>query len=238
MGQFDQTARQGSKVDGKAFFGWVFGRSAAEPALLFERWDDTRRLVCPGEPDRTNDLLAWLHCRAKPNLQVCVIVEAEEEPERGILYRLGQYELTLGKEVAPDGSGPGAPVVRSVLLNLTGRQSPTRLDWEVPGVGEGSRVVPEIVNLAEEDAAATLAGIASGRFGLAILHWIALMKGGGDSALIERWKEVAGTESDMAKRATYRDLTLVFAELIREQVNWLRGSGELGNERIHLYQDV
>jgi hypothetical protein len=113
-------------------------------------------------------------------------------------------------------------VIRSVLLNLTGRQQPERLEWEAPGLGQGSRVIPVIVDLAEEDAAATLADIASRRFGLAILPWVPLMKGGGEPALIERWKEIAALEGDVSRRALYRDMALVFAELIREQVNWLR----------------
>jgi hypothetical protein len=98
MGQFDQTARPLSKMDGPAFFAWGLSRSAPGTRLSFVQWDDTRRLVIPGEPDRTNDLVAQLRDDSRPERPVWFIAEVEEEPEKGILYRLGQYEFLLGKE--------------------------------------------------------------------------------------------------------------------------------------------
>jgi hypothetical protein len=47
-GQFDQTARPLAKMDG-AFFGWALSFCQPRPRLTFLGWDDTRRLVCPGE---------------------------------------------------------------------------------------------------------------------------------------------------------------------------------------------
>jgi hypothetical protein len=38
--------------------------------------------------------------------------------------------------------------------------------------------------------------------------------------LIEEWKRVAQMEPNAPKRAAYRDLALVFAELSKELVNW------------------
>jgi hypothetical protein len=95
--------------------------------------DDLRRLVCPGEPDRTNDLLAVLANRAEPRRPVWMVVEREEAPERGMLYRLGQYGLLLGKEVAPSLDQVTEPIVGTLLLNLTGRQQPPALRWQLPG---------------------------------------------------------------------------------------------------------
>jgi hypothetical protein len=40
---------------------------------------------------------------------------------------------------------------------------------------------------------------------------------------IERWKQLAGREPDVEKRALYRSFALEFAELIPELVNWQRG---------------
>src|SRR5947207_903228 len=70
------------------------------------------------------------------------------------------------------------------------------------------------------DAGATLANIAAGRTGLCVLPWIPLLAGGGQRDLIEEWKRVALTEPDTHKRATSRDMALVFAELSKELVNW------------------
>src|ERR1035441_4292007 len=54
-----------------------------------------------------------------------IVAEIEEEPEPGIFYRTGHYELLLGKEVNPS-CDPGGPAVGSLVLNLTGSQKPPR----------------------------------------------------------------------------------------------------------------
>jgi hypothetical protein len=223
MGQFDQTARSVAKMNGAAFFGWTLGRYGSPAPLVFERWDDTRRLVCPGEPDRTNDLVALLHVPDHPERQVWMVVEVEVEPERGIFYRLGQYEFLLGKEVAPLADPDSEPQVGSVLLNLTGRQKPECLQWDLPGLPFGSRVAPVLMDLAWEDASATLAAIEANLLAPPVLPWLALMRGGGDPGLIGNWKRLVEKEVDPADWAFYRDAALVFAELTKEQVNWLRG---------------
>src|SRR4051794_33678736 len=82
MGQFDQTARPLSKMDGTAFFGWGLACSAAGVRLSFVRWDDARRLVSPGESDRTNDLVALMRDEDRPKRPVWLIAEVEQEPEK------------------------------------------------------------------------------------------------------------------------------------------------------------
>lgn len=46
------------------------------------------------------------------------------------------------------------------------------------------------------------------------------MSGAGDSAIIERWKELAGAEPDSRRRADYGGLALVFAELAGVHSIW------------------
>src|SRR5688572_15843226 len=127
MGQFDQIARLSGKLDAADLFGWAFGRLLPPPPLSFARWDDSRRLGSPGEPDKTNDLLAVLDNLQEPHRPVWMIVEAQEEPQRGMLYRLGQYELALGKEIAPQIDPDREPIISSLLLTLTGEQRPASL---------------------------------------------------------------------------------------------------------------
>jgi hypothetical protein len=45
--------------------------------------------------------------------------------------------------------------------------------------------------LADEDAAAVIAGIASGKFSPWLLGWVPLMQHGGESAIIAAWREAA-----------------------------------------------
>jgi hypothetical protein len=220
MGMFDQSGRQASKLDGAPFFAWALGHFEPVPALVFERWDDTRRLTFAGGPDRTNDLVAVLHHAGAPERKAFAIVEIETEPERFIFQRLGGYELALSVEVSRNVTPEDEPSVGSILINLTGEQPRTKLELGLPGTGKKTWIEPPIINLQQDAAAGTLANIAAGRLGLAILPWIPLMAGGGQPALIEEWKRVTLTEPDANKREKFAALALVFAELTRELVNW------------------
>lgn len=221
MGQFDQTARPAVKLDGAAFFGWAFSCCTPRPKLSFQTWDDTRRLVCPGEPERTNDLVALCRDETAPSRPIWLVAEIEEEPEPGIFYRLGQYEMLLGKEVNATGD-PAGPAVGALLLNLTGTQGQRRLAWSYGGIS-GSSVAPLVVDVAGQDAVATLTRIEAGEVGLTVLPFLALMQGGGTPEFIARWKQVAERDQNAGRCVQYREAAIVFAELTRYQVNWLRG---------------
>jgi predicted transposase YdaD len=90
---------------------------------------------------------------------------------------------------------------------------------------EGPRTLLEVGerNMAAENAAATLAGITEGRIAACLLPWIPLMQGGGETAIIERWKELASAEPDSRRRAEYGALALVFAEAARRREAWKQG---------------
>jgi hypothetical protein len=219
MATFDEAARQACKVSGPGLIQWL-DRFADEPmAADFARWDDTRRTSWPGGPERTDDVVCLLRHRAdgKP---AHLIVEVATEPDPDDLARLGIYELLLGMEVRA--VVEGGPPVYGAILHLTGTRKggPLRLTRSVnnPGV----LVQPIEVWLAEQSAAETLALIEAGEVALCVLPWVVLMRGGGESEVIERWKQLAGREPDVPRRVLYRSLALVFAELIPELVNWQR----------------
>ncbi len=221
MGQFDQTARPLAKMDGSAFFAWAFGCCDPPPRLTFVAWDDTRRLVSPGEPDRTNDLVALLRDEDHPTRQTWFVVEIQDEPERGIVYRSGQYELLLAKEVNP-ACHPDGPAVGSLVLNLTGTQNPARLEWAWGPFG--TRLAPFIVDVASQDAGVTLTRIENGEVGLTILPFLALMQDGGTRDFIERWKLVVECEAFESRRVELKEAAIVFAELTRYQADWIRAT--------------
>ena len=220
MGQFDQTARPVAKEDGAAFFAWAVSCCVPAHGLTFLGWDDTRRLVRPGEPDRTNDLVALFRDDGHKGRQTWLVAEIEEEPEPGVFYRTAHYELLLGKEVNPS-CDPAGPAVGSLVLNLTGVQNPARLEWAWSGFG--TRLAPFVVDVSRQDAEATLGRIERSELGLTVLPFLALMDGGGTVAFIDRWKRAVETDPDVRRRALYRDSALVFAELTPRQPNWLRG---------------
>jgi hypothetical protein len=220
MGMFDQTARQACKLDGPPFFAWLLRQCDPPPALVFERWDDTRRLALPGDADRTDDVVAVLCRPDAPEQRTWMIVEVETEPKRLIFHRLGGYALLLSAEVSQAPSPVDEPPVATALLNLTGQPQRTGLRLMLPGTPFGLTVAPLVVNLRQIQAAVTLAEMVAGQTGLCLLPWIPLMAGGGDPAVIEEWKRVALTEPDVQRRLMYRDWALVFAELAKELVNW------------------
>lgn len=221
VGQFDQTARPLCKLDGGSFVAWALACCAPRPPLTFDGWDDTRRLVRPGEPDRTNDLVALVRDEARPGGQAWLIAEIEEEAEPGVFYRMGDYELRLGREVNPT-CDPDGPAVASLVVNLTGAQPAARLEWAWGG--HGTRIAPFVVDVAAQDAVATLERIERGEVGLTVLPFLALMKGGGTPEFVGRWKRAVEAEPDEGRRLMYRDAALTFVDLKPWSVNWLRGT--------------
>ncbi len=222
MGQFDQTARPLAKLDAAGFFAWAFSCWSPVPRLTFVRWDDVRRLVCPGEPDRTNDLVALFRDEDNPRRPTWLVAEIEAEPEAGIIYRLGQYELLLGKEVNP-ACNPGGPAVASLLLNLTGTQKTAKLDWAWGGYG--TRIAPFVVDVAGQSADTTLDRIERGELGLTLSPLLARWLEAGRRSSSSAWKRVVvQREKDEAVCRMLRDSVQILAELTPWQVNWLQAT--------------
>jgi hypothetical protein len=219
MATFDETARHGCKVNGAGLTAWLERFAAESMAADFAAWDDARRTSWPGGPDRTDDVVCLLRRRAdgKP---ARLIVEVETEPRADSVARLGVYELLLAIEVR--GVLEGGPPIFGAIVHLTGSKKGGPLILSKSASHPGVLVQPIEVWLADESATDTLALIERGELALSILPWVVLMRGGGDPATIERWKQLASWEPDVDKRALYRSFALVFAELIPELVNWQR----------------
>jgi hypothetical protein len=186
-------------------------------------WDDPRRQVVPGEPDRTNDLVSHARDEEKPAVPMWLIIELEDEAEGRNLWRAARYEATLGAEVNPSCDPEGAAVL-CLLVNLSGTQRHRSYECPVGSPGHGLRIGPWVVDVAAQDALATLERIERGEMGLTILPFCALMLGGGEPGFIERWKKAVELEADLDRRQMYRDSALILSELTKRQVNWLKGT--------------
>jgi hypothetical protein len=219
MATFDAAARQACKVSGTGLLVWLDRFAEESMAADFAGWDDTRRTSWPGGPERTDDVVCLLRRRAdgKP---AHLIVEVETEPRPDGLARLGIYELLLAIEVR--GVLPGGPPVYGAILRLTGNKTDGALVLTKSASHPGVLVDPIEIWLADESATDTLAQIESGDLPLSALPWVVLMRGGGDPAAIERWKQLVGREPDVEKRSAFRHFALEFAELVPELVNWQR----------------
>lgn len=206
MNDFDQAARYTAKLDPPGFLRWLLPRLRTD--LIFRGWLDTRRLPFPGEKDRICDTVAAFANAAAPDDPWAVIVEFQSEPEGIMPARLADYEGRLFLE------HKGSYRVASAVVNLTGPPQSDTLDMRLPGMeeyGTFRRIVTRTMR--DEDAAATLAGVAGGQIARCILPFIPLMHRGSEPAIITQWQQVAGTEPDPLRRSQYGWLALVFADL-------------------------
>lgn len=205
---YDQAARYLAKLDPTAFLRWLL----TGVLFSFRLWLDTRTIPFPGEPDRTGDTVAGLVDPAEPARWWAVPVEFQTRPDTSLFGRLLEYLGRFWRELRPPGQPTGRFQVAAAVVNLTGVGHTSR-DMVMPG--SSVRTCLQVVerNLAEEDAAATLAGIAAGQLGACLLPLIPLMRGGAEPGIIAQWKPLALAEPDERRRGDYGGLALVFAEL-------------------------
>jgi hypothetical protein len=212
MGVFDLTARRAAKRDPAGFFLWALPR--LDPALSFVGWLDTRTVPSPPETELTCDALAEFAAAGRPGEPWVLVAESQTEPTGDDLERLMEYMFRFRRERRPSADPRLKYLMGGVILNLTGPRQPDTLAMPLPGMAEfgvGGRVVR--VALREEDAAATMARVASGELSRCVLPWVALMRGGGEPAVIEEWKRLADLEPDQRVRLDYAVDALLFAEL-------------------------
>jgi hypothetical protein len=216
---FDQAARYAAKLDPLAFLLWLLPRLAA--AARFVGWLDTRTVPYPGDPDRTCDTVAGLAEVTDPPRRWALPIEFQSRPDAALFGRLLEYLARLWLELRPPELPDGRYEVGAAVVNLTGVGRTSR---EMRLGRTGVRTCLAVVerNLAEEDAAATLAGIEAGRLGRGLLPWIPLLHGGAEAGIIAQWKDLAAAEPDMRRRADYGGLALVFAELAGCWLAWKR----------------
>ncbi len=216
VNRFDQTSRYAGKLDAAGFLTWLLRE---EPiALRFRGWLDTRTVPFPGDPERVCDTVAWLG-DADPALEWAVPVEFCLTPDVTFFGRLLVYLGFLWLEKRPTDQGGERFQVGAVVVNLTGRGHTSR-DMTLRQTGIRTHLAVREVNLAEGDAAETLAGVASGALARCVLPWIPLMHGGGEASIITRWKELAGLEPDARRRSDFGGLAVVFAEAAGHREVW------------------
>jgi hypothetical protein len=212
--RFDQASRYAAKLDPFGLLVWLF---APEPLpLTFRGWLDTRTLPFPGDPDRTCDTVAWL---AQPdgNEPWAVPLEFSLEPDATMFGRMLVYLGRLWLERRPTTDEAGRFQVVAAVVNLTGQGQASR-DMQLGGGRTCLQVVER--DMQDKVAEAVLAGIAAGQIARCVLPWVPLMRGGGDSGILERWKELAVLEPDARHRSDYGGLALVFAEAAGREQPW------------------
>ena len=216
MNVYDKASRYAAHLDAPGFLRWLM--PDLPPNVAFHGWLDTRTLPFPGEADRTCDTVACFH-HAGTGDWWAVPVEFQIEPDGEMFGRFLEYLGRLWRERRPAADGTARYKVGAAVVNLTGRGVASRDMLLGPS---GPRTQLQVVerNLIDEDATATLAGVAGGRIARAVLPWIPLMRDGGEPGIMERWKELALAEPDGRRRAEYGALALVFAEPAGRRPLW------------------
>ena len=216
---YDQASRYAAKLDPVGFLTWLL-----RVDVSFQSWLDTRRLPFPGEPDRVCDTVAALEDPAVPGVPWAVPVEFQLEPREELFGRLLVYLGQLWLEERPSAKRGDRYQVGAVVVNLTG-QGHTSHDMMFASVMRTNLLVAER-DLATEDAAAVLAGIAAGTLARCLLPFVPLMQRGGEAGIIQQWLQLASAEMDARLRGDYGGLAIVLAEAAGRRDVWtqaLRG---------------
>jgi hypothetical protein len=219
MGVFDQASRFTIKGSPPGFFRWLAPRFVER--FAFRDWADARTIAFPGEPDRTCDTVAEFVPIDGTGSRRLLDVEPQTEPDGEMLDRCGEYAFRLRRELRYGDARQHKYHVISVVLNLTGPEQPRELDTrdaDLDGAGIHLRVFQ--VTMREQDAAATLARIATDQPLRAVLPFVPLMRRGDEADIIEEWKRLAQEEPDQRRRSDYGGLALVFSELASRRPLW------------------
>ncbi len=213
MNPFDQISRFAAKLDSAGFLAWLLGDATG---LTLHDWLDTRTTNLPGVTDRTSDIVAELVV-GDVGPWWAVPIEFQVAPDPEMFGRLLEYLGRLWREERPPGPPGDRYEVGAVVVNLTGRGRTSREMRAGPML-----TAIDVIewNMADKDAAATLKGIAEGRISRAILPWVALMQGGDESDILERWKELALAEPNSKRRSDYGACAQVLAEASKRAEPW------------------
>jgi hypothetical protein len=216
INRYDQASRYQAKIDPPALFAWLLQLSGA---FVFRRWLDTRLLRFPGEPDRICDTVAFLENVAAAHFPWAIVVEFQIEPDPLMFGRLLGYFGPLWLTEKPSPEVGDRFHLGAIVVNLTGRGKTSRvMKWPEAGLETSLQIVER--DLETFVAAAVLQDIEDGKAPGVVLPWIPLMQGGGESGIIEKWKELAGREADARRRGDYAGLALVFADAAGRMGIW------------------
>jgi hypothetical protein len=221
MADFDQAGRYLIRRRPVGFYSWLSHRFVQ--AWEQRGWIDTSTLAFPGEPERICDTVAEFVHRSEPTRRCLLDAEVQPRPDPDMLDRMGEYGFRLRRERRYGRGRRGKYQIIGVVLNLTGPRQRDVLDTTEETLGgAGMRLQVLQLTLRDEDAATTLARIASGELDRCILPWVVLMRGAWRPGIIREWLRLAALELDERWRSDLGALARVFAALTPHLAAWRR----------------
>jgi hypothetical protein len=207
----------------------------------FERWLPTETLAMPGEPDRHCDTVVGLQHREGQRPPLAFVIEFMTTPRPGTLPRLGEYSLRVHREV-PLQHDPRVPYrVLCAVVYLTGAEQADRFAMEPdePQPGEpGLWLTVHRLTMSTENATATVASVSGGTLTRAALPFVPLMRGADDPLLVERWRGIACTGTDLHQQATIGLLALTLAKLMPWVDVWKGGLAGMGVQKSPYWEEI
>jgi len=201
----DRTCRYLMKAESPGVMAYLLGTGR------FARWRDTKEVPYPSSPGLICDTVAEMIDDTRGGLPWAVIVEVQSAPDPRMFGRLVQYAANLWLGIYANDELFDRYEIGAVVINLTGiGRSGRTMEWAEAGLSFALR--PREINLETEDALATLERIAQGEITKMILPWVTRMQGAEEEAVVDRWLEVARSETNAQKRSDYGALARIFVE--------------------------
>ena len=208
---YDQAARFLLRQGGGTLLAWLLDEPPE--ALRFRRWLDSV-LSLPGTKERLCDAVARLETPSGEPL--ALLVEVQTKPDGSMFGRLGIAGGILWETVRPSELPGDRYGLTALVVNLTGNGSSGRSFRRASSVWE---ISPCEWNLADEDAAEVLAGVAAGSIPQEVLAFVPAMQNGGEASIITTWLERVRQEPDRRRRGVLT-LAVVFAGLTEWADAW------------------
>jgi hypothetical protein len=214
VNDFDRAARYAVKNGPQDAVRWLFPRLPA--SLSYRRWLDAQSAPRPGEPDRRCDTILELDDQA--GQPWACVVELFTEPDSDAIDRAVEYLGRFRGEPRHGPHGRDKYPFAVALVFLTGSSAETRLDMNLPGMGEvGLWFGPRVMDVSGEDAVAHLDAIEQNVLGRWLLVWTPLMKGGQTIEVARRWRTLAEADTRIKMMA---DVAGIFARLTECETVW------------------
>jgi hypothetical protein len=221
MGKYDRAERAMlHRLDPQGVLRWLL--HGLDPDLVPRRWLESQLTSLENEEEGRVDGVCEFVSQSGTQPPWACLVELQGQVRAYFLTRVLRYLLDLFDELRVESGSDDRYLMMAGIINLSETALPEEWNHRPPGNtdGKGFGCNFWVKNVRFEQAAATLADIATGQTAACILVWVPMMIGGEEPGTIEEWKRQALGLEDRPTRASYVALALTFAEMAGRLEIW------------------